>query len=104
VLQEAEMVERKDTPKRYIIRITTEANLGLPEISGYNLKGRYVGLRFRGASVTNPDVQKDAPINVPGVGLVGTGVRGHGILRRRQRGTRTSATEGAGAGIGVGRS
>jgi hypothetical protein len=69
VIQEAEMVERRDTPKRYVIRITTEANLGLPEISGYILKGRYVGLRFRGRSVNNSGVQKDAPVNVPGWGL-----------------------------------
>jgi hypothetical protein len=40
------------------------------EIPGYNLKGRYVGLRFRAGSVTNPDVQKDVPVNVP-VGACG---------------------------------
>jgi hypothetical protein len=50
------MVERRDAPKRYRIRITTEANMAMPEISGYKLKGRYVGLRFRGGSVTNLNV------------------------------------------------
>ncbi len=32
-------------------------------------KGRYVGMSFGGGLVTNPEVQKNPPVNVPGYGL-----------------------------------
>jgi hypothetical protein len=47
-----------DPIKRYRIRVTSDEN-----------KGRYVGLTFGGGLVTNPEVQKNPPVNVPGYGL-----------------------------------
>ena len=44
--------------KRYRIRIASGVE-----------KGRYVGLRFGGGYVSNPDVQRNPPTNVPGYGL-----------------------------------
>ncbi len=50
----------KDAPpiKRYRIQIASGVE-----------KGRYVGLRFGGGYVSNPEVQKNPPTNVPGYGL-----------------------------------
>lgn len=44
--------------KRYRIRI----------VSG-NHKGRYVGLQFGGGMMTNPEMRRNPPVNVPGYGL-----------------------------------
>jgi hypothetical protein len=44
--------------KRYRIRIASGVE-----------KGRYLGLRFGGGYVSNPDVVKNPPTNVPGYGL-----------------------------------
>ena len=41
--------------RAFILRITTGAHAG-----------RYVGVRFGGGLVTNPDLQKTPPVNIPG--------------------------------------
>ena len=46
----------KDAPKRFRIRITSS-----------EAKGRYVGPRFGGGLVTDPDLQKNPSLNVPGL-------------------------------------
>ncbi|HXX24447.1 MAG TPA: hypothetical protein VEO19_14975 [Terriglobia bacterium] len=38
-------------------------------IASGDYKGRYVGMQFGGGLVTNPDVQKNPPVNVGGYGL-----------------------------------
>ncbi len=47
-----------DAMKRRRIRITSGSEAG-----------RYVGMRFGGGLVANPEVQKNPPVNVPGYGL-----------------------------------
>jgi len=46
-----------EAPKHYRIRITSGAEAG-----------RYVGMSFGGGYVSNPEVLKNPPVNVPGSG------------------------------------
>jgi hypothetical protein len=46
-----------EAPKHYRIRITSGAEAG-----------RYVGMSFGGGYVSNPEVLKSPPVNVPGSG------------------------------------